>query len=214
MRQLRMAAEPSEETLGPLGGWSSVVGPASLMLVRDGAEDEGVTEEPAVDSRQRLAALYREHAAMVFRLGLRYGGGDRAWAEDIVQEVFFEVLGHVDRIARMDNPSGWIYRATTSRCLNRLRDRRRRASPPVRAAIETHLYAVTGSVEAQGEARARLARLFDRVSELPPKQRVCFWMYHCDGRSQEEIGEVLGHSKGYVSKLLQRALDAVEGGTQ
>ena len=184
------------------------------MLVRDSAEDVEPDDEPASDARAKLAELYREHAAMVFRLGLRYGGGDTAWAEDIVQEVFFEVLGHVDRIARMESPSGWIYRATTNRCLNRLRDRRRHASPPMRAAIETRLYAVAGTVEEQRHARERLARLFEHVGELPPKQRVCFWMYHCDGRSQEEIGEVLGHSKGYVSKLLSRALETISRRTK
>jgi RNA polymerase sigma-70 factor (ECF subfamily) len=165
-------------------------------------------EPDDADAREQLVALYRAHGTTVYGLALRYGGGDTAWAEDVTQEVFCDLYGRVDRVSRMDNPGGWIYRATTSRCLNRLRDDRRRRARVEQAARTQSLLA--GSLEAQGEARDRLMRLFEVVGDLPPRERVCFWMHHADGLGVSEIGAILGHSKGYVSKLLTRARAMIE----
>lgn len=166
-------------------------------------------QEADADPRAQLVALYRAHGPTVYRLALRYGGGDTGWAEDVTQEVFCDLYGRVDRVSRMDNPAGWIYRATTSRCLNRLRGDRRERARIHRAAPSLGPWPC--SIEAQGAARHRLERLLEAVNDLPPKERVCFWMHHADGLGVVEIGEVLGYSKGYVSKLLARARTLLAG---
>ena len=144
---------------------------------------------------------------MVFRLALRYGG-DRSWAEDLSQEVFLIAFDHLDELAEVANPAGWLYRVTTRRCLNRLRGERLRVSAPVRWALRERAR-VPNTPEELGIHRQALAHLFCELDRLPAKQRMCFWMYHVDGKSVSEIGEILGHSKGYVSKLLDRAQRAV-----
>jgi RNA polymerase sigma-70 factor (ECF subfamily) len=54
-------------------------------------------------------------------------------------------------------------------------------------------------------ARAELSSAFRDVGALPPKEKIAFFMRYVDGKSVDDIGRVLGHSKGYVSKLLDRA---------
>jgi RNA polymerase sigma-70 factor (ECF subfamily) len=160
---------------------------------------------PVAATREQIVArLYREHAPMAFKLALRYGRGDRQWAEDLVHDVYLEVHRHAERIATMDNPGGWIYRATTSRSLNRLRRERWLELPVVRWLLPTP------SRSSEDPERARLVRgelgdVFDVVNRLPDAQRICFWMRHVDGMSQPEIAEALGFGKSYVCKLLQRA---------
>jgi RNA polymerase sigma-70 factor (ECF subfamily) len=170
---------------------------------RPGLRVAAATQVVAPTPNERLTSLYREHGALVFRLALRYGG-DRSWAEDLTQEVFLQAFAHIDELAQVDNPAGWLYRVTTRRCLNRLRGQRLRASAPVRWALHERV-PVPNTPEELGIHRQRLAALFTQLETLPPKQRVCFWMYHVDGKSVVEIGEIIGHSKGYVSKLLDRA---------
>jgi RNA polymerase sigma-70 factor, ECF subfamily len=155
-----------------------------------------------------VARLYREHAPTAFKLALRYGRGDRQWAEDLVHDVFVEVHRHAERLAAMENPGGWIYRATTSRCLNRLRRDRFLAHPLVRWMLAQPERAVSDP-EVIGAARRELGDLFAAVNRLPDAQRLCFWMRHVDGLTQPEIGEVLGYRKSYVCKLLQRAEAAI-----
>jgi len=166
------------------------------------------------DAREAAAAivarLYREHAPAAFKLALRYGRGDRQWAEDLVHDVFVEVHRHAERLAEMEQPGGWIYRATTSRCLNRLRRDRWLASPLVRWMLAQPARA-SDSPEVLGAARRELGKVFDAVNRLPDAQRLCIWMRHVDGLSQPEIGEILGFRKSYVCKLLQRAEATLAG---
>jgi RNA polymerase sigma-70 factor (ECF subfamily) len=160
-----------------------------------------------------VARLYREHAPAAFKLALRYGRGDRQWAEDLVHDVFLEVHRHADRLAEMDQPGGWIYRATTSRCLNRLRRDRWLASPLVRWMLAQPARPADDP-ERLGAARRELGEVFAAVNRLPDAQRLCFWMRHVDGLTQPEIGEILGFRKSYVCKLLQRAEAAIAGASE
>lgn len=163
---------------------------------------------PPMSREAIVAALYREHAALSFKLALRYGRGDRQWAEDRVHDVFLEVHRHAERIAEMDNPRGWIVRATTSRCLNRLRRDRWLESPVLRWMLSTPPRPADDP-ERTRVVHGELGELFDAVNRLPDAQRLCFWMRHVDGMSQPEIAAVLGYGKSYVCKLLQRAEAAV-----
>ena len=54
-------------------------------------------------------------------------------------------------------------------------------------------------------ARSELEQALSAVNTLPVKERVVFSMCHLGGLTQNEAARVLGHSKGYVSKLLKRA---------
>ena len=54
-------------------------------------------------------------------------------------------------------------------------------------------------------ASQEVRRVLATVRSMQPKQAVVFCMAHLDGKSQVEIGEILGMSKGYVSKLLKGA---------
>ncbi|MEM6997089.1 MAG: sigma-70 family RNA polymerase sigma factor [Myxococcota bacterium] len=173
----------------------------------------GVMEVPTAEravprAEARVDALYRRHHELVYRLALRYGRGDSAWAEDVTQEVF---LGLFDVIHRLDEREGlepWFYRVTINRCLNRLRRERVRNAAPVRWLL--------GRSEKQPvdperltAARQGLTQAWSVLDELPPKERVAFCMYYLDGKRQSEIGEILGHGKSYVCKLIKRAEDRV-----
>jgi RNA polymerase sigma-70 factor, ECF subfamily len=59
-------------------------------------------------------------------------------------------------------------------------------------------------------ARDDLHRAMEVLSTLPSKEQVAFCMYYLDGKEQEEIGQFLGHSKGYICKLIQRAVETLE----
>ncbi len=168
---------------------------------------------PASTSRTEMVeALYLEHREFVYRLALRYGGGSHAWAEDMTQEVFLRLFDVVEGLqgagSEPKSLEPWFYRVTTNRCLNRLRGERLRNSAPVRWLLgrrsedERNPERVTAAREGLEHASAVLA-------SLPPKERVAFSMHVLDGKKQIEIAEVLGHSKGYVSKLITRAEERI-----
>lgn len=159
-----------------------------------------VDEDDRVD--RPLGPIYTRARDDVFRTALRYGAGDRDFAEDVTQDVFVRLMGALGRLDDRDELGGWLYRVTVNLCLNRLQ--RERARRTLLGLLGRGLPS-TVVPERVSEARSELARVLETIEALPPKERVALTMLHVDGRSQNEIAEVLGHSKGYVSKLVDRA---------
>lgn len=152
----------------------------------------------------RVDALYRRHHVLVYRLALRYGRGNAAWAEDVTQEVFLCLLGVLERLDEREGLEPWLYRVTTNRCLNRLRRERVREAAPVRWLLGAKTKDPVDP-ERLAAAREGLDQAWGALDALSPKERVAFCMYHLDGKLLTEIGELIGHSKGYVCKLIKRA---------
>jgi RNA polymerase sigma-70 factor (ECF subfamily) len=153
---------------------------------------------------QRVELLYREHRDLVYRLALRYGGGNGAWAEDVTQEVFLRLFEVVDRLEDREGLEAWFYRVTSNRCLNRLRAERIRNSAPVRWLLGKRAQQPEDP-ENLTAVREELRQAWTLLQTLPPKERVAFSMHYIDGKKQNEIARILGHSKGYVCKLIKKA---------
>jgi RNA polymerase sigma-70 factor (ECF subfamily) len=158
----------------------------------------------SIDNATDLSWLYARYYRQVFHLALRYGRGDVAWAEDLTQDIFVTLMRLPRPLRAQESLSGWFYRVTTNRCLNALRKDKFLQSAPVRWLLGRDSH--NGHTpEHVAIARDDLSRALQSVSALPPKERVVFFMVHIDGKDQGEAARVLGHSKGYVSKLLKRA---------
>ncbi len=157
-----------------------------------------------VDLSEELERLYILHRTDVHRIALRYSGCRAAWAEDIVQDVFLALAGALEDLDDRDALMGWLYRVTTRRCLNRLQRERFAAWAPIRWS-----YALMAPAPRPPEElvsiRGEVDRALAALGALPPKERVAFSMVRIDGLTLEAAGQVLGHSKGYISKLVQRA---------
>lgn len=171
------------------------------MVAGAGAEERDAAETLALT----VTRLYRAHRNDVHRLALRYGSGNEAWAEDIVQDVFITLLDHLPKLGDRGDLGGWIYRVTTNRCFRRLQRDRFLDRPWIRHCFSLFEPAAEAS-EAQIFARHDLERTRRALACLPPQQRIVVCMCHLDGKSQVEIGEILGLSKSYVCKLLSRGV--------
>ena len=137
----------------------------------------------------------------IIRMGFRPGEAGHHEAQKPVD--LLRALPSLDALGSLE---GWLYRATIHRCWKRLRRERFLSLPAVRWLIGG---AQEEPVHPEPAAAARhdLTRAFDALEALPPKERIAFTMFHLDGKSQDEIGCVLGHKKSYVCKLIQRATE-------
>src|SRR5437762_1383893 len=63
---------------------------------------------PRVAAAAEVEALYRRHHRFVFRLALRYGKGNTAWAEDVTQDVFVDLFKIVHTLHDLDDMEGWL----------------------------------------------------------------------------------------------------------
>lgn len=158
---------------------------------------------------ETLDRLYRSHHREVFHLALRYGLGDEAWAQDVVHDVFAKLLDRLPSLENHEQLDGWLYRVTTHLCLRKLRRDRFLRHDVVRRLLSSRDHE-SPSVEGQVFARCELERTRRVLADLPPRERAVVCMCHLDGKSQREICEILGLSKGYVSKLLARGTARLE----
>jgi RNA polymerase sigma-70 factor, ECF subfamily len=160
---------------------------------------------PELGTRDVALYLYEKYRAGVLRLALRYGAGRVGWAEDVTQDVFVSLLVNMPDLSRVEELEGYFYRLTTRRCLNRLRHERVANSAPVRWLLSS-LGRTPQTPEMRALVNAQLRQVGEALERLPPKERVAVSMHYIDHKTQQEIAELLGHSKGYVNKLLKRAV--------
>ena len=147
-------------------------------------------------------AAFRElvdrYAALVYGIGLRVTG-DRQMAEDVSQDCFLE-LARKARVVR-ENVAGWLHAVATSRSLNVVRSRRRRALREQAVAGDT--VAVTESAESR-----ELQSLIDRaLNGLSDDLRLPIILHYLEGQSQQEVAQRLGINQATVSRRLQRGVE-------
>lgn len=214
-----MSTRLSLETAAGLAGEGGVAADGSLAAPRPAtppaardaaprprrfANDVDVDAPPASATQKELITyLYKKHHKRVFHLALRYGCGDRAFAEDVVQEVFVRLLLVWDRLKDTADLGGWLYRVTANRALNRLRNEKVRSFLRLTWMKSDDVYA--GRQDQLVDAARKHSALMAALRTLPAKERVALCMHRFDGVSQEEIGTMLGHTKSAICKIIQRA---------
>jgi RNA polymerase sigma factor (sigma-70 family) len=141
-------------------------------------------------------------------------GGDRAEAEDVVQEAMLR-LWRVAPEWRTGEAkvTTWVYRVVTNLCTDRRRARMRRGDSGLDAAPEV----TDGSpgAEARLIAADRVAALEAALAQLPDRQREAVVLRHIEGLSNPEIAAVLGLGVEAVESLTargKRALAAILSG--
>lgn len=148
-----------------------------------------------MSQRPSLEALYVSHGPAVLRRA-RQLLGDEAEAQEVLHDVFMSLLQDPGQFAGLSSPMTFLYRMTTNAALGRLRNRRTRerllAARHAGREEPSH-----PSPEALVELRARLLALPDELA------RVAIY-HHMDGMTQDELASVLGCSRQWVGKLLQR----------
>ena len=127
--------------------------------------------------------------------------GNRAEAEEILQDAFLTVWERWERVAAMEEPVGFLYRTA----MNLFRKRVRRAAVAVRKAV--HLLP-RGDELAEVEMRDEAVRLLER---LTPRERAAIVVTAYLGYSSEEAGELLGIQATTVRVLTNRARASLRG---
>jgi RNA polymerase sigma-70 factor (ECF subfamily) len=125
--------------------------------------------------------------------------GDRSEAEEIMQDAFLRLWERWDRVADVDDPSGYLFRTA----MNLFRNRYRRAGLAVKKAINA---IPTEDALATVEDRDVVVRA---LRALTPDQRAAVVLTNYVGLTSDEAGRVLGMRPSTVRTLATRARAAV-----
>jgi RNA polymerase sigma-70 factor (ECF subfamily) len=131
---------------------------------------------------------------------------DEAEAEDVSQDAFLRLW----RAARgLDLGSvgarPWLRRVVSNLCIDRIRAGQR---TEVTDAVPEESIAAT-QFQALSE-RDLSERVHEALMALPDRQRLALTLFHYEGLSQREVGEIMGVSDEAVESLLGRARRALK----
>jgi RNA polymerase sigma-70 factor (ECF subfamily) len=151
--------------------------------------------------RVNFEEAWEAHRGRVFHWALRYGAGDRAWAEDVTHDVFLKLWRQLSQLANCDDLGGWLYTVTARMAVSRLRARN-----GLLTVVQKWLQPTPAADPDEALHRRRTAHAaLGALDKLPDRERVVLCMVALDGLSQREVSLRLRLSESYVSKLLQRA---------
>jgi RNA polymerase sigma-70 factor (sigma-E family) len=146
---------------------------------------------------------FEEFAAARLGAVLRFAAvltGDRAAAEDVVQEVLIRALGRWEMIARLDRPEAYIRKMIVNEWLSWRRRSWRQVPSGAGTDVDTRLTPDPAAGHAERDA------LLAELARLPRRQRAVLVLRYYEALSDAEIAEVLGCAPGTVRGYASRAL--------
>jgi RNA polymerase sigma-70 factor (ECF subfamily) len=157
-------------------------------------------DDPDAD---RMRALYEEHAAPLWRYAVRLTG-DRARAEDVVQETLLRAWQHPhvadgsERSAR-----AWLFTVTR----NLIADERRSSR------LRNEVSSLDGAPESAGPDEVGTALdwvlIADALAQLSPEHRAVVWRSYYLGWTTRQIADDLDIPDGTAKSRLHNALRAL-----
>jgi RNA polymerase sigma factor (sigma-70 family) len=158
-----------------------------------------------VDERagDALATLIQRHVDLVFSAALRQVGGDAHFAQDVVQQVFIDLVRKAPALKDRATLEGWLYTSTHYAAANLVRAERRRRHYEKEAATMTESISIT-----QPAGWEELRPLLDHaMHELNEGDREAVLQRYFARKSLAEIGARLGLSENAAATRVERALD-------
>jgi len=161
------------------------------------AQDARISEAIGRD-QSRLARFIRKRVP------------DQRDAEDILQEVFFELIAAYRAPKAIEDVTAWLYRVARNRITDLFRRRAREGdlpqAPDEDESIEDLLPSAAAGPEAQLAQRVLIDELAEALEELPAEQREVFIAHEIEGVSFNELSKRTGVN---VKTLLSRKHYAV-----
>jgi len=167
-----------------------------------------------VQQDQQLSETFEREQSRL-RNFIRKRVADQTDVEDILQEVFYELIEAYRLVKPVEQVAAWLYRVARNRITDLFRSQQRKAAreasaPPSETGAELRWEDLLPSPEAGPEAayaRSVLSEELDAaLDELPEEQREVFIAHEVMGYSFKEIAAQTGVS---VNTLLSRKRYAV-----
>lgn len=178
------------------------------------ASDQDVVLRALDGEETAYRELVRRYERPVFSLIFRMVR-DRELAEDLAQETFVKVLNAIESYRPEFKFSSWVFKIANNTAIDHLRRREldtlsiegspHAATPEAVEATALQLGAIQPSPLDHVEARELGGEIEAAIRRLRPEYRSCIILRHIEGRSYEEIAEILSLPLGTVKTYIHRA---------
>jgi RNA polymerase sigma-70 factor, ECF subfamily len=180
----------------------------------DPTSDRELLERHRDGDPEAFRALVERHESALLRHARALVPGDRALAEDAVQDALLRLIERpprapaiekTDEAHEPESVAAWLHQVTRNACLDRLRGESRRRRRECERALPEGEGALDGRVE-QADTRAAVERVLERLSA---DQREVLALRLFGERSYAEIALITGKRIGTVGWLVSTGLRAL-----
>jgi len=163
-------------------------------------------EKARAGDRLAFEKLYRSHCDHIYGLCWRLCGGDRALAEDMVQEAFVRAWNKLDLFKGDSKFGTWLHRLAVNVVLSdrRIRVKRLRREQEFDENVER---VQVGDRDVFAGLRKDLE---GAIAGLPERARTVLVLYDIEGYRHDEIAEMTGMAVGSSKAQLHRARKLVQ----
>ena len=174
------------------------------QLVVDGDDaDQLVIQRVLAGQRDAFTVLVSRYSDPLYRHALCMTGSPDV-AEDILQVSFIKAYQHLSEVrGRFD---AWVFRIVANGCKDWLKNIRR-SHLSYEEDDQPSTYATPDEELDRSELRGDLDQA---LAQLPSALREAFVMKHVEGRSYEEMADLLGTTIGALKMRVHRAREALQ----
>jgi RNA polymerase sigma-70 factor (ECF subfamily) len=165
--------------------------------------EKSLIDRVRVREQQAMAEIFDRYAGLVYSVALRVLN-DSGYAEDVMQEIFFQLWRNPDSFSPSRGSLGaWLLVVARNRAIDQLRQRR--SGEPVDEVI------VASSTDLHNEAERSMIiqRVQGIIGNLPKEQQQSLEMAFFEGLSHSEIAEKTGQPLGTVKTRIRSALTSL-----
>ena len=184
-------------------GYPSAVTNTDTTLPTEVDSDQDIISRVIAGDRDAFGTLINRYSDAVYRHALGMTGSPDV-AEDILQTSFIKAYHHLGEVrGRFD---AWLFRIVANGCKDWLKNIRRSHLSYDEDDQPSSLTTPDEDLD-----RTELRQDLDgALAELAPSLREAFVMKHVEGRSYEEMADLLGSTVGALKMRVHRAREALQ----
>ena len=175
-------------------------------------EDVKLIRLTLAGDKSAFEVLYRRYIKKIYSLVFRMVGAAQE-AEEVTQEVFYQVYKALPGFQGKSQFYTWIYRIATNVALQHVKKAsRRKRETGFDEALEIVTpagFAGAGSPEKVAESRDFYGALEKAINSLPPNQRLVMILGPVQGHSYDQMATILGTTEEVIKGRLHRARENV-----
>jgi RNA polymerase sigma-70 factor, ECF subfamily len=162
---------------------------------------------------EAFGILYERYVDRIYSY-IYFRTGNEQESEDLTARTFYQALSNIRRYNERGLPfSAWLYRIAHNLVANWHRDHTRK--PQVSLDEVWHLLTKgRQSPDSVAERNSEMDALRAVIQSLPADRQLLLVLKYGDGKSNLEIGKVLGRTEGAIKSLFHRTLDELRVGME
>lgn len=173
--------------------------------------DEFLLRRVAQRDTAAYELFYDRHAQAVYNLLVRILF-DKSVAEELMQDVFWQVWQKAGQFEGTGAPAAWLLRMARNRAIDQIR--RQRARPVTAYAdldsFEQSAEFVVHDVEHRVEQSWQRQQIQQVLAGIPDEQRLCLELAYFEGMSQREISDKTSTPLGTIKTRMNMGMQKLE----